>query len=66
MAEEDTDAEQNVLVLQRICEEIKIDPAEKINKNISGTENEVFPEEIVGVSDAEIRIADRNSRKQKH
>ena len=65
MTEEEANNEQKVLVLDRIDDGIKIDPVEKINKNTSGTENEVLPEEIVGASDAEIRIADRNSRKPK-
>ena len=62
---EETDAKQKVLVVDSIGDEIKIDPDEKISKNISVSKNKVFPEEHVIAGNAEVRKADRSSRKQK-
>ena len=53
------------MAVDSVGDEIKIDPDEKVNKNISGSENKVFPKENVTAGNGEVRKADRGSRKQK-
>ena len=66
VSEEETNAKQNVLVLDSIDDEIKVDLDENINKNISCNENKVFPKENVTARNGEVRKADRRLQKAKN
>ena len=64
VSDEETDTQEKVLVFNSIRDVIKVDSVEKIDKYISFNENKVIDDEILAVSNAVVRKADRSSRRQ--